>query len=95
VVRNVEILKQISLAKTGYEPIVKKTRKRVFLGEMELVTLCRELVGLIQPFRPDANAKSGRPSFRVKTMLRMELELTRFDGHQYALHPSKAASIEY
>jgi transposase, IS5 family len=64
-------MKQISLATTGYELITKRTRKRVFLEEMELVTPWRELVGLIQPHVPDASAKGGRPAFRIETMLRI------------------------
>ena len=39
-------MKQISLATTGYELIQKRTRKRVFLEEMNLVVPWSELEGL-------------------------------------------------
>ena len=65
-------MKQISLASGGYELVTKRTRKRVFLEEMDLVVPWTELVGLIEPFAPgSAGAKGGRPSFAVETMLRI------------------------
>jgi IS5 family transposase len=65
-------MKQISLAITGYELVTKRTRKRVFLDEMNLVVPWTELVGLIQPFASiGTTAKGGRPSFAVETMLRI------------------------
>jgi IS5 family transposase len=65
-------MKQISLATTGFELVTKRTRKRVFLDEMNLVVPWTELVGLIQPFAPCvAGAKGGRPAFAVETMLRI------------------------
>ena len=65
-------MKQISLATTGYELITKRTRKRVFLEEMNLVVPWTELVGLIQPHAsPEPTSKGGRPAFRVETMLRI------------------------
>jgi IS5 family transposase len=65
-------MKQISLATTGYELITKRTRKRIFLEEMNLVVPWTELVGLILPHAsPQPTAKGGRPAFRVETMLRI------------------------
>jgi transposase, IS5 family len=65
-------MKQISLATSGYELITKRTRKRVFLEEMNLVVPWTELVGLIQPHAsPEPTAKGGRPAFRIETMLRI------------------------
>ena len=65
-------MKQISLATTGFELATKRTRKRVFLDEMDLVVPWTELVGLIAPFAPSgAGAKGGRPAFPVETMLRI------------------------
>ena len=64
-------MKQISLATTGYELVTKRTRKRVFLDEMNLVVPWTELVGLIQPFAPLTGNKGGRPAFPVETMLRI------------------------
>jgi transposase, IS5 family len=66
------MMKQISLATTGYELITKRTRKRIFLEEMNLVVPWTELVGLIQPHAsPQPTCKGGRPAFRVETMLRI------------------------
>lgn len=65
-------MKQISLATTGYELVTKRTRKRVFPDEMNLVVPWTELVGLIQPDAPSgAGTKGGRPAFPVETMLRI------------------------
>ena len=66
------MMKQISLATTGYELFTKRTRKRVFLDEMNLVLPWTELVGLIQPFTSNGTgAIGGRPSFPVETILRI------------------------
>ena len=65
-------MKQISLATTGFELVTKRTRKRVFLDEMNLVVPWTDLVGLIEPFAPGStDAKGGRPSFPVEIMLRI------------------------
>jgi IS5 family transposase len=65
-------MKQISLATAGFELVTKRTRKRVFFDEMNLVVPWTELVGLIQPHAPScAGAKGGRPAFAVETMLRI------------------------
>ena len=65
-------MNQISLATTGFELVTKRTRKRVFLDEMNLVVPWTELVGLIQPFAASGTtAKGGRSSFAVETMLRI------------------------
>jgi IS5 family transposase len=66
------MMKQISRASSGFELVTKRTRKRVFLDEMNLVVPWRELVGLIQPSAPTGRgAKGGRPTFAVETMLRI------------------------
>ena len=62
-------MKQITLAQTGFELVTKRTRKREFLDEMNLVVPWRELVEVIQPFAP--SGKTGRPPFAVETMLRI------------------------
>jgi IS5 family transposase len=62
-------MKQRSLASTGFELSTKRTRKREFLDEMNLVVPWSELVGLIQPHAPAG--KTGRPPFAVETMLRI------------------------
>ena len=65
-------MKQISLATTGFELVTKRTRKRVFLEEMNVVVPWRQLVKLIEQFAPSGTGnKGGRPSFAVETMLRI------------------------
>ena len=49
--------------------IAKRTRKREFLDEMNLVVPWTELVALIEPHAP--SGKTGRPPFAVATMLRI------------------------
>jgi IS5 family transposase len=61
-------MKQMSLA-TGFELAAKRTRKREFLDEMNLVVPWAELVSLIEPHAP--SSKTGRPPFAVSTMLRI------------------------
>ena len=63
------LMKQISLVAAGFELVNKRTRKREFLGEMNLVVPWAELVGLIEPHAP--TGKTGRPPFAVATMLRI------------------------
>lgn len=62
-------MKQISLATTGFEIVTKRTRKREFLDEMNLVVPWAELIALIEPHAPAG--KTGRPPFAVPTMLRI------------------------
>ena len=59
-------MKQSSL---GLDLTTKKTRKREFLEEMELVVPWAQLVALIEPHSP--RAKTGRPPFPIETMLRI------------------------
>lgn len=62
-------MNQITL---GLDPLPKKTRKEVFLEEMEQVVPWVELVALIQPHARGAHqALGGRPPFAVETMLRI------------------------
>jgi IS5 family transposase len=62
-------MKQKSFASSGFELVTKRTRKREFLDEMNLVVPWAELVGHIEPHTP--KAKTGRPPFAVQTMLRI------------------------
>lgn len=65
-------MKQISLATTGYELVTKRTRKRVFLDEMNLVVPWTGLVSLITPFAPRGSGnQGGRPAFALESMLRI------------------------
>ena len=63
-------MKQMSLG-TGFEKKFKRTRKREFLDEMELVVPWRDLVALIEPHSPPK--ATGRPAFAIETMLRIHL----------------------
>ena len=64
-------MKQLSLGESGFERKTKRTRKREFLDEMNLVVPWTELVSLIAPHAPTPGAKGGRPPFAVETMLRI------------------------
>ena len=67
--RDVRDMTQMSLATTGFELSSKRTRKRAFLDEMNLVVPWRELVALIEPRA--SVARTGRPAFALLTMLRI------------------------
>ena len=71
-------MKQISLSTTGFELVTKRTRKREFLDEMNLVIPWSQLLGLIAPYAPAG--KTGRPPFATEVMLRIHL-LQQFFGH--------------
>lgn len=64
-------MKQMSLGASGFERRAKKTRKQIFLQEMDQVVPWVELVALIEPHMPRPGAKGGRPPFGVETMLRI------------------------
>ena len=64
-------MKQMSLSESGFERKIKRTRKREFLDEVNLVVPWAELVSLIAPHAPQPGAKGGRPPFGVQTMLRI------------------------
>ena len=56
----------------GFDPVHKKTRKEIFLEEMNRVVPWAALVGIIQPHARGAHqALGGRPPFAVETMLRI------------------------
>ncbi len=56
----------------GLDPLPKKTRKEVFLEEMNQVVPWVALVALIQPYARGAHqALGGRPPFAIETMLRI------------------------
>ena len=62
-------MKQMSLGESGFERKTKRTRKREFLDEMNLVVPWTELLSLIAPHAP--RAKTGRTPFELVTMLRI------------------------
>jgi len=56
----------------GLDPLPKKTRKEVFLDEMNQVVPWAVLVALVAPFARGAHqALGGRPPFPIETMLRI------------------------
>jgi IS5 family transposase len=56
----------------GFDPVHKKTRKEIFLEEMNRVVPWAALVAIIQPHARGAHqALGGRPPFAVETMLRI------------------------
>lgn len=59
-------MKQVSL---GLSLTNKRTRKRVFLDEMDRVVPWAALVALVEPHAPEG--KKGRPPFPVEVMLRI------------------------
>ena len=71
-------MKQMSLAATGFELVTKRTRKREFLDEMNLVIPWSQLLALMTPHAPAG--KTGRPPFATEVMLRIHL-LQQFFGH--------------
>lgn len=71
-------MNQISLTQSGFELAPKRTRKRAFLDEMDLVIPWADLLALIAPHAP--SGKTGRPPFALETMLRIHL-LQQFFGH--------------
>src|ERR1017187_5020739 len=63
-------MKQRTLAMTtGFERYGRKTRRALFLEEMEQVVPWAELCALIEPFYPKAG--NGRPPVGVERMLRI------------------------
>ena len=73
-------MKQLSLA-SGFEVSSKRTRKRVFLEEMDRVVPWQELVALIEiEPRYWGKASTGRPPFACELMLRIHF-LQQWFGH--------------
>jgi IS5 family transposase len=70
----------MNLATTGFELVTKRTRKREFLDEMNLVIPWYGMLSLIAPNAPAG--KTGRPPFATEVMLRIDL-LQQFFGHSY------------
>jgi IS5 family transposase len=56
-------------ARLSLELTTKKTRKQVFLEQMEAVVPWAELVRVIAPYYPEG--RTGRPPFSLETMLRV------------------------
>lgn len=61
----------MSLSESGFERKTRRTRKREFLDEMNVVVPWAERVSLIAPYAPRPGSKGGRPAFGVETMRRI------------------------
>jgi Transposase domain (DUF772) len=90
-------MKQRTLAMmTGFERYTKKTRRALFLEEMERVVPWRELCALIKPHYPKAG--NGRPPVGVERMLRIYFLQQWFNlsdpGVEEALYDSVGSSVE-
>lgn len=64
-------MKQVSLSMTGYFDKGKKTRREVFLGEMERVVPWVRLLELIEPHYPKGSPAGGRPPLPMERMFRI------------------------
>ena len=64
-------MSQISFADAEYAGKRKKTRREIFLDEMELVVPWKALLKIIEPFYPVAGR--GRRPYPLGTMLRVHL----------------------
>ena len=62
---------QLSLSMTGYFDKGKKTRREVFLAEMERAVPWARLYSLIEPHYPKANDQGGRPPLPLERMFRI------------------------
>jgi transposase, IS5 family len=62
---------QISFSDAEYAGKKKKTRREVFLGEMEQVVPWKALTSVIEPYYPEAGR--GRRPYELSTMLRIHL----------------------
>ena len=63
--------KQLSLSMTGYFDKGKKSRREVFLAEMEQALPWARLYGLIEPHYPKGSPAGGRPPLPLERMFRI------------------------
>lgn len=68
-------MRKKSFASTGFELVTRRTCKREYLDEMNLVAPWAELVASIEPYAPAG--KTGRPPFAVITMLHTRAAVVR------------------
>lgn len=64
-------MKQAALSMTGYFDKGKKTRREVFLAEMERVVPWGRLLGLIEPHYPKGSPAGGRRPLPLERMFRI------------------------
>ena len=73
-------MKQISLATTGFDLVTKRTRKREFLDEMNLVIPWSQLLALIAPHAPAGKTgKLAKKSLPVSPYAHSRIN-SRFGG---------------
>jgi len=64
-------MKQMSLSMTGFFDKGKKTRREVFLAEMERALPWSRLYALIEPHYPKGSPAGGRPALPLERMFRI------------------------
>ena len=65
--------KQLGFGDYEQSTAKKRTRRELFLGEMENVVPWKALIDLIEPHYPKTSSKGGRPPYPLETMLRIHL----------------------
>lgn len=90
-------MKQQSLEASGFEVYRKKTRKEVFLGEMDQIIPWKELSEAIRPYYPDVPKGAGRRPIGLERMLRIHFLQHWFElsdpGAEEALYDSRAMRL--
>ena len=64
-------MKQQTFSMTGYFDKGKKTRREIFLGEMEATMPWSRLCGLVEPHYPKGSPAGGRPPLPLERMFRI------------------------
>lgn len=64
-------MKQQTLNTNGFEKYRKKTRKEIFLEQMNQILPWAELCSVIEPFYPKPSKSGGRPTIGIERMLRI------------------------
>jgi len=84
------MMKQRSLAETGYERRPKTTKRQRFLTEMDAAIPWDRLTALVDPVQPKMTARGGQISYSAETMLRIHFMQQWFalsdPGMEEALH---------
>lgn len=83
-------MKQQSLDVNSFEKYRKKTRKEVFLEQMNDIIPWTELCKAIEPFYPKASRLGGRPTIGIERMLRIH-----FLQHWFELSDPSAEEALY
>lgn len=90
-------MKQQSLEAAGYEVYRKKTRKEIFLDEMNQIIPWKELSEAIKPYYPKPPKGAGRKPVGLERMLRIHFLQHWFElsdpGAEEALYDSRAMRL--